>query len=47
MANVRVGVITYGTNLNTAEVIRGLVKGASPLSFDISKLRILLETDAP
>ncbi|KIM30583.1 hypothetical protein M408DRAFT_328132 [Serendipita vermifera MAFF 305830] len=41
------GVITYSTNLNTAQVIRELVKGSSPASFDISVLRIVLETDAP
>lgn len=39
------GVITYGTNLNTAQVIRDMV--GEPASFDVSRLRIVLETDAP
>jgi TatD DNase family protein len=39
------GVITYRTNLNTANVIKNMMTGAN--SLDDIALRILLETDAP
>ncbi|KAG9080976.1 hypothetical protein FRC07_014711 [Ceratobasidium sp. 392] len=42
------GVLTYATNLNTAQVIRNLIKsGPNPIDPTRSPLRILLETDAP
>ncbi|KAG8721029.1 hypothetical protein FRC09_008588 [Ceratobasidium sp. 395] len=42
------GVITYATNLNTAQVIRNLIKaGPNPTDPTRSPLRIVLETDAP
>ncbi|KAG8787177.1 hypothetical protein FRC12_015840 [Ceratobasidium sp. 428] len=42
------GVITYATNLNTAQVIRNLIKaGPNPIDPTRSPLRIVLETDAP
>ncbi|KAG9087481.1 hypothetical protein FRC06_002519 [Ceratobasidium sp. 370] len=42
------GVLTYATNLNTAQVIRNLVKsGPNPTDPTRSPLRIVLETDAP
>ncbi|PVG02415.1 Metallo-dependent hydrolase [Serendipita vermifera] len=39
------GVITYSTNLNTAQVVREMTRGNEP--FSASQLRIVLETDAP
>ncbi|CAG8676105.1 254_t:CDS:10, partial [Acaulospora colombiana] len=39
------GVITYSTNLNTAQVVREMTRGNEP--FNASQLRIVLETDAP
>ncbi|KAF4622421.1 hypothetical protein D9613_009598 [Agrocybe pediades] len=41
------GVITYATNADTSTVIRNMVSSASKDSTPESRLRILLETDAP
>jgi TatD DNase family protein len=41
----QLGVITYSTNLNTAQVVREMTRGNEPLI--ASRLRIVLETDAP